>query len=135
MASSRLTSVFVGVPPQFVFPDAGFRQIGLLLDVENDDTGPNVGAADIDRQNRVMRLEHPGRRKMRRAQQSGFVRLVADRNQIDLDLVRFQNDGGAADRQFADTVARKPPPITMRSVPIQAFSFRKRRITSASSCA
>ena len=44
---------------------------------------------------------------MRGAEQTGLVRIVADRNEVDLDLVGFQNDGGATDREFADAAGAK----------------------------
>ncbi len=84
--------VFFRVPPELVFPDCRLGQIGLLLEIEIDDSGADVGAADIDGENGVMRLEHPGRRQMRGTEQTGLVRIVADRNEVDLDLVCFQND-------------------------------------------
>ena len=40
-------------------------------------------------------------------EQSGFVRIVADRNEVDLDLVGLQDDGGATDRDFADPAGAK----------------------------
>ena len=42
---------------------------------------------------------------MRSAKQAGFIGIVADRNQIDLDLVGFQDDRGAADRKLTLVVA------------------------------
>ena len=36
-----------------------------------------------------------------------LVRLVANRLQLDLDAIGFEDDGGAADRQFADAAAAK----------------------------
>ena len=66
------------------------------------DAGADIGAADIDAENGFVRLEHPFRREMHGADQAGFVRIVADRDEVDLDAVGFQDHRGAADHEFAD---------------------------------
>ena len=49
-----------------------------------------------------MRLEHPARRQMRGADQAGFVRIVADRHQVDRHLVGFEDHRRPADGELAD---------------------------------
>src|SRR4051812_38653238 len=49
-----------------------------------------------------MRLEYPGRRQVQRADQPGVVRMIADRLQLDLELLVLQDDLGAGDRELAE---------------------------------
>ena len=77
--------VLVAVPPQLELSDLRLGEVGGLLEVELDDAGADVGAADIDGEDGVVRLEDPGRREMHRADQAGLVGIVADRLELDLD--------------------------------------------------
>ena len=97
-----LDVLLVGVPPELELPDEGLGKVGCLLEVERDHAGAEVGAADVHRQDRVVRLEHPPRRQMRGADQAGFVRIVADRHQVDRDLVGLEDHRRAADGELAD---------------------------------
>ena len=90
-APSRSRPLVIGVAPELVFPDIGLGQVFGFLHVEMHDAGADIGAADIDAENGFMRLEHPLRREMHGADQAGFIRIVADRDQIDLDAVGFQD--------------------------------------------
>src|SRR5437763_14076345 len=60
----RLVSVrFVsGVAPKFGPQYFRLRQVGTLLEHRINDSGTNVGAADINADDAVMAWEHPGRR-------------------------------------------------------------------------
>ena len=55
-----------------------------------------------------MRLEHPFRREMRGADQPGFVRVIAHRNELDGNLVRFKDHRSAPDNQFANPARAEP---------------------------
>src|SRR4029450_14029673 len=66
--------VFVGVSPQLEFPDECLRQVARLFQIERDNTGADIGAADVDGENRIVRLEHPTRRQARGPTQTAFVR-------------------------------------------------------------
>src|SRR5262249_10368082 len=69
--------------------------------------GTDVGAADIDGNDRVVRLEHPARRQMHGSNQAGFVGVVADGHEIDRHLVRFEDHGCATDGELADPAGAK----------------------------
>src|SRR5690242_3512163 len=47
------------------------------------------------------------RHELRGTKQAGFVRIMADRLQPKLAAIRLEQDGCAADRQFADAAATK----------------------------
>ena len=92
----------IGMAPEFGLPDRGLRQIRRLLPAGFDHAAADIGAADIDRQDAVMGLEDPGRRQMQAADQARFIRMKADRHQVDLEFLGLENDVGARDREFAD---------------------------------
>src|SRR5581483_7104488 len=95
----------IGVPPQFQFPDFRLREVFGLLQIEVDDTGPDIGAADVDGENRLMTFENPARRQMRGSDQSSFIRIVVNARQLDVDVVCLEQHGRAADGDFADAAA------------------------------
>ena len=97
----------VAVAPQRKFPDIGLGEVGRLFQVEPHDAGANIGAADVDGENRIIGLEHPGRGEVRAAEQARLVRIVVNRHQIDLDLVGLEHHRGAADDQLADPAGAK----------------------------
>src|SRR6185437_2908433 len=71
--------LFIAVPPELIFPHLGFCDIGWLIQIEADDAGPDVGAADIDGQDRVMTLNiHVGAKwtAPMRAASSGSLRMI-----------------------------------------------------------
>jgi hypothetical protein len=72
---------------------------------------------------------------MSSSDQTRDVRIIADGHELNVHAVGLENQVGPANHQFATRLSRKPPPTAMRSVRRQAFSFRKRRITPASSWA
>jgi hypothetical protein len=74
-----------------------------------------------------MRLEHPCRRELRGAKKSGLVGIVADNANLGVDFVGLASS--------PTRLPAKPPPITMRDASFQPLSLRKRRSTTASSCA
>ena len=135
-ACSRDRLLLVGVTPQLEFPTRGLRQVGRLLEVELDHAGPDVGSADVDRQDGVMPLEQPGRARGAPAPispaSSGSLRMGTRSMSISSAL---RITPARAIASSPTRVALKPPPTTMRSVSCQAFSLRKRRMTSASSWA
>ena len=49
----------VRVTPQLELRYRGLRKVGGAFAIEIDHAGPDVGAADIDGQDRVVTLEHP----------------------------------------------------------------------------
>jgi hypothetical protein len=49
--------------------------------------GADVGAADVDGENRVVRLEDPGRREVKRTKESGLIGVMANDVDLDLDLL------------------------------------------------
>ena len=103
-ASSRLTFFSSPCRQSSNFHDRRLGQVGrLLAELSCDDAGADVGAADIDGENGVVASNIQARRQMRGADQAGFVGIVADRLQVDCDLVGLEDDAGAADRQLADT--------------------------------
>jgi hypothetical protein len=73
---------FVTVTPELRLPHAGFGQVVLVTEVEVHQSGPDVGTADIDRDDGVVPLDHPWWQEVGRADQTGFVRMVVqlDRN-------------------------------------------------------
>src|SRR5262245_142243 len=127
--------LFIGMTPQLELPDFRLGEVARLFQIELDDAGTDVGAADIDGNDRVVRLEHPARRQMHGSNQAGFVGVVADGHEIDRHLVRFEDQAVRPMVSSATLLARKPPTTTIRSVSRHALSLRKRRMTRASSCA
>jgi hypothetical protein len=51
--------LLVGMTPQLRFPDASLRQILCLVLARLDHTATNVGAADVNREDRVVCFEDP----------------------------------------------------------------------------
>ena len=94
--------LLVRMAPELRFPDLGLLQLRRFLQIELDHSNPDVGAADIDRKNRVVSLEQPGRRKVPGPDQACFVGMVADRRDLDVDLCGLQQQRHAADDEFAD---------------------------------
>src|SRR5260221_11161939 len=94
------------MPPEIELANLGIGQVGRFLGVELDDAGADVRAADIDAQNAVVTGGDPGRRQMEAADKAGIVRMMADRLQLEIVALAFQDDSGAADRDLAD--ARSP---------------------------
>ena len=102
-------------------------QIARFLDVQLDDAGADVGAADVDGEDAVVAGEDPGRRQMDRADQAGLVGMVADRPQLDVVAVlALEQHGGAADRELADAAgaqaAADRDPLACRASPSGAGS-------------
>ena len=71
------------------------------------DPGADVGPADIDGENRVMRLKHPRRSQLHRANQARLIGIVANNADFGFDVIELQQHGSPADRQFADPAADK----------------------------
>ena len=72
---------------------------------------------------------------MRRADEPGLVRMVADRHERDVDARRFQQHRGAADRELADAALAQAATDRDALGVAPAFEAQKRRMTVASSCA
>src|SRR6202022_3344391 len=53
--------VLIGVAPKNGLRDTGLGKVGFLLESELDHPGPNVGATDIDADDRMVTTEYPGR--------------------------------------------------------------------------
>ena len=96
--------VVVDVTPYLAFANGGLRKVRRLFQIQFHDTGSDIRAADIDRQNAVMTLEYPGRYQLNHADQAGIVRVIANGYKVDGDLVGLQQDCRAANRQFSDAV-------------------------------
>src|SRR6266480_3627177 len=73
------------------------------------DAGADTAAADIHRENRLMPLEHPTGGEVRGADKRGIVRIVVQSDKVDRDLLCFENDRGAADRQLAEPAVAESP--------------------------
>src|SRR5205807_2320824 len=101
------TRLVIGVAPEFGFEDAGLRQIGCLPPTRLDHAAADIGAANVNREDAVMGFQYPGWRQMKTADQPGVVRMKADRQQIDFEALRLENDVGARDRNFADPAFAK----------------------------
>ena len=97
----------VAVAPELEVHDARLRQVGVLGDVELDDAGADVAAADVDGEDAVVPFQHPGRQQMRGAEQAGLVGVVADQLQLDGNVIRLEQQAGARDGQLAQPVAAK----------------------------
>jgi hypothetical protein len=65
-------------------------------------------AADVYRQNAVVAFEDPGRRKLHHADQPCVIRIVADRHEIDPDIICLEQNLRAADGELADAVFAHP---------------------------
>ena len=66
------------------------------------DADTDIGPADIDGKDRIVRMEDPRRGKMRGADETCFIRIVTDRHQIGVDAIGLEDHRSAPDRQFAD---------------------------------
>ena len=117
--------LFVAVPPQLELPHFGFEQIGGAAQVQLDDSGADIGPADIDREDRVMRLEHPRRGKMSGADEAGFIGIFADDANLGFDVVGLQQRRGAADCEFADAAAAKAAADHHARCVLPAFELEK----------
>ena len=69
---------------------------------------------------------------MRRAEQTGMIGFVADRDDVELDFLGFENDRGAADRELADAASRH---AAARHQPLDLLPLFKLEKAPASSCA
>src|SRR4029079_16986388 len=74
--------LFLSVLPAFGIPDGCLRKVLGTPELQVDDAGADIGPADIDSENGVVTFEHPGRRKVRCADQARIVGIVTDRHQI-----------------------------------------------------
>ena len=95
--------------------------------------GPPISTARIA----PCALNIHARREMCGTEQSGFVRFIANWNEVDLYLVCFQDDGGAADRQFADAPGSKAAAdhdafCTNPSLQLQEAPYDQRQIPERS---
>lgn len=79
----------------------------MLFQIERDYPRTDVGAADVDCQDRIVGFEYPWRCQMHGADQAGFVGIATDRNEVNRHLVGFQNHGGAADGELAHPAGAK----------------------------
>jgi len=59
--------LLIAVPPQLELTDFGFRQIVGIFEIQTNNAGADISAADVNRENRVVGFEHPGRRQVRGA--------------------------------------------------------------------
>jgi hypothetical protein len=98
----------VGMAPYLGCEDTGCREVGCLLEVELDDAGADIGAADIDRQDRVVPGKDPGRRDVSAADQPGLVRIMVDRFQLDAGALDLEPRRRSSDRDLADAARAKP---------------------------
>jgi len=64
--------------------------------------------ADVDAENGVVALEQPFGGEMGSPDQSGFVGIVADRNDVDGRSIGFENDEGRPIAISPTRLARKP---------------------------
>src|SRR5262249_55464019 len=69
--------------------------------------GTNIGATDVDRQDAVVRLEHPWWGQMRGTDEARFVGIAADRHEVDGHLVGLEDDSGATDGELAVAAVAK----------------------------
>src|SRR6185437_9862203 len=92
----------VGVAPQVGLPHAGLGKVRRLLAARPDDAAADIGAADVDCENGVVPLEYPRRREVQRADETRFVRMMADRQQLDLEVRGLEDDLGARDGELAE---------------------------------
>ena len=78
-AADRLVALrlLVAVTPQVGGEDGGLRKILGLFQLGLDDAGADVGAADVDGENAVVPLQHPGRHQVRSADEAGLVGMIA----------------------------------------------------------
>jgi hypothetical protein len=55
-----------------------------------------------------------------RADEAGFVRIIVNRRKLDVDFLPFQDHGGAADYQLADSAGAEAAPdtIALRIFPV-----------------
>src|SRR5262245_46708136 len=82
--------------------DPGLRESGIALQIQFQQAGTDIRAADIDGKRCIVALENPSRREMRSAKQPGMVGVVAYRSDFHLDLLGLENDRRAANGKFAD---------------------------------
>ena len=62
---------------------------GRAAQIELHDPGADVGPADIDGEDRVMRLEHPRRSQMHGANEARFIGIVANNADFGFDVVEL----------------------------------------------
>ena len=117
--------LFVAVPPQLELPHFGFGQIGGAAQVQLDDSGTDIGPADIDREDRVVRLKHPRRGKVGAADEAGFIGIFADDANLGFDIVGLEQHRGAADGQLADAAAAKAAADHHARCVLPAFELEK----------
>src|SRR6185436_7944532 len=94
----------VAVPPELETMHVGIREILLLLllGVELDDTGADVAAADVDREDAVVAGEDPRRDQMDAADEAGVIGCMTNRMQVDRVPATFQDHAGPTDGELAD---------------------------------
>src|SRR5579872_4616883 len=56
-----------------------------------------------------MRLKNPRGRQMQAADQAGIVRIETDRTEVDLEILRFKQNVGPRNGEFADPALAKAP--------------------------
>ena len=66
---------------------------------------------------------------MQATDQAGFVRMEANRDQVDLEILGLENDVGTRDREFADPALPKTAADHDTFGIGQALVLRKRRVT------
>jgi hypothetical protein len=74
---------------------------------QRDYASADIGAADIDREDGVVALEHPRRHQLHRADQAGCIGIAVRRDESDIDSLGFQDHAGAPDRHLADPAGAK----------------------------
>ncbi|WP_233198679.1 MULTISPECIES: hypothetical protein [Luteimonas] len=97
---------FVRVPPLGALEHLGVAAVIARLDTRRDDAAPDVGPADVDREECVVAMR-TGRRQRHPAEQAGIVAIVAQRGEIDAGPRQLQQTTGAAHRERARAAARK----------------------------
>ena len=100
--------LFIGMPPQLGLDDPGLGEIARLFQIQLDDAGANVGAAYIHSKDALVALEHPRGQEMSGAEQSGFVRVAADKLEIDIDIVSLQQKACPGHGKLTDPAAAEP---------------------------
>src|SRR5262249_26172826 len=94
--------LLVGMPPKLELPDRGLGKVWLLSQVKLYYTGPDIGAADVDRQDRVVCFEYPVGCQICGTDQACLCGIVADRHKVDRHFVCLQEYGSATNGPLAD---------------------------------
>src|SRR6185436_3185892 len=99
--------VLLAMAPQARARHLRLAEVAGLAEIELDHPGADVGATNVDRENCLVALQHPGRQQMRGTDKTGMIRIVANELKVDGNAVGLEQEAGTCDRQLADATGAK----------------------------